>query len=113
MPGLALALALGLSGSRPAGAQTPPDMARRGRALIETWCLQCHALSTPASSVGGATSSGAPAFTAIARDPAWTPERTRAFLLRPHQPMPPLELSSLEIDEVLAYLASVRAAPKP
>jgi mono/diheme cytochrome c family protein len=76
-----------------------------GRQLAETWCSACHVVT------GGqkqGTSTGAPPFAAIAAEKAITPLALRAFLQTPHHRMPDLHLSRNEIDDVTAYIFSLR-----
>ena len=73
--------------------------------LAERWCSSCHVLG-PASSSG--TSNGAPTFAGIARMSSTTPLSLRAFLQTPHARMPDLHLSQDEIDDVAAYILSLR-----
>jgi mono/diheme cytochrome c family protein len=76
-----------------------------GQKLAETWCSSCHVVG-PAPDRG--TSNGAPTFSAIAQMPSTTPLSLRAFLQTPHAQMPDLHLSRDEIDDVGAYILSLR-----
>jgi cytochrome c len=76
-----------------------------GRYLAETWCSTCHVVG-PISQRG--TSNGTPTFTAIARMKSTTPLSLRAFLQTPHSRMPDLHLSRDEIDDLTAYILSLR-----
>ena len=79
--------------------------AAAGQQLAETWCNTCHVVtSTPQRGA----STGAPTFSAIARMPSTTPLSLRAFLQTPHSGMPDLHLSRDEIDNLAAYLLSLR-----
>jgi len=77
--------------------------ANRGYALAERWCSDCHLLKGESRAV-----QGIPPFQAIARDPSKTPEYLRAFLVKPHGSMPPLELDRRQIEDIIAYIASLR-----
>lgn len=90
----------------PAWSQDVGD-ADAGKAIAQTWCVNCHVVA-PGQAQG--TSNGAPAFSAIARNSAMTPMALRAFLQTPHHRMPDLQLSREQIDNVSAYLQSLRAA---
>jgi len=70
-----------------------------GEALAKRWCNECHL-------VGGATraTDAAPTFQSIARDPAKDPDRLRAFMAKPHAPMPPIPLSGTEVEDLIAYI---------
>ena len=73
-----------------------------GAFLASKWCSGCHLVET-----SGTGTDAAPSFQSIARnrgaDQAWL----RAWLISPHPPMPNLNLSRLEIDDLVAYLASL------
>lgn len=76
-----------------------------GRHLAETWCASCHVVTAKADS---GTSNGAPTFVAIGRMPSTTYLSMRAFLQTPHGRMPDLHLSRDEVDDLTAYLLSLR-----
>lgn len=73
-----------------------------GRNLAERWCSPCHATSSRGSD---ATRS----FEAIADSPAGEPARMRRFLVDPHPPMPPMQLTQAQIEDLVAYVASLRS----
>lgn len=98
-----------LIASAPSGLAQEVGDAGAGRRLAETWCSTCHVV-TPTQSQ--ATSTGAPPFKAIAAQTALTPMALRAFLQTPHHRMPDLHLSRDEIDDVTAYIGSLRG-PAP
>lgn len=87
-----------------AAAQTEGDP-DAGRKLAQTWCDNCHVVA-PSQQQG--TSTGAPAFTAIAAMKSTTFMGLRAFLQTPHDRMPDLHLSRDEIDDVAAYIISLK-----
>lgn len=72
-----------------------------GRHLAERWCSSCHATSTRGSDA-------AKSFEAIAASPAGEPARMRRFLVEPHAPMPPIQLAQPEVEDLVAYVASLR-----
>ena len=87
------------------GAQEIGDAAT-GHYLAETWCSACHVVSqTPRHGA----SNGAATFAAIARMTSTTPLSLRAFLQTPHSQMPDLHLSRSEIDDLTAYILSLRS----
>ena len=88
----------------PASAQDIGDAAH-GRQLAETWCSSCHVVG-PSTARG--TSNGAPTFAAVATMKSTTPMSLHAFLLTPHANMPDLHLSRDEIDDLSAYILSLR-----
>jgi mono/diheme cytochrome c family protein len=76
----------------------PVGDAGRGEALTQRWCASCH---QPA---GGAPATDmVPTFGQIAKKAKDDPAYIRAFLNRPHAPMPPLNLDQAEIADIVAY----------
>jgi mono/diheme cytochrome c family protein len=106
---LGVLLLLLLASSSPAGAQMAGDPVA-GHRLSETWCTNCHIVSGTQSQ---AASTGAPSFRAVAAQKAVTPMALSAFLQTPHHRMPDLHLSREEIDDVSAYILSLRPSSKP
>ena len=49
-----------------------------------------------------------PSFRAIAGRPNQTPQRLQSFIMTPHRPMPGIPLSLAEVNDVVAYLLSLR-----
>lgn len=97
----ALIMALLLSGGSAAAAQAAGD-AEAGHKLAQVWCTSCHIVDDAPQ---GADT--APPFPTIAQrhqDRAWI----RAWLASPHPPMPNLNLSRQQIDNVVAYLDSLK-----
>ena len=80
--------------------------AQAGRALALTACANCHLVSERQSKP---PMDSVPSFDAIARNRAMTEERLRAFLTKPHWPMPDLQLSRQQIEDEIAYLGELRA----
>lgn len=79
--------------------------AATGERLAEQWCSSCHVID------GGTGVSGvdaAPPFRTIANTPGKTSGALRRFLLRPHSPMPDLQLSEPDIDHLIAYIETLR-----
>jgi mono/diheme cytochrome c family protein len=75
--------------------------AAAGHQLARQWCNTCHIVEE-----SGSGPDTAPPFPVIARtrqDRAWV----RAWLVSPHPPMPNLNLTRQEIDDVVAYLDSL------
>jgi mono/diheme cytochrome c family protein len=87
-----------------ANAQEVGDVAA-GRQLSETWCSSCHLVGPSASS---GIVNGAPTFPAIARMKSTTVLSLRAFLQTPHARMPDLHLTRDEVDNIAAYILSLR-----
>jgi mono/diheme cytochrome c family protein len=74
----------------------------QGHRLAELWCSSCHLVDPE-----GHGTDAAPSFPSIAErrrdDQAWL----RAWLISPHPPMPNLNLSRAEIDNIVAYLGNL------
>jgi mono/diheme cytochrome c family protein len=99
-----LAIGLASVSSREIGAQHAPDAAA-GRQMAERWCSSCHVVGPTQQ---GGTSRGAPPFAAVANMPSTTAMALRVFLMTPHGRMPDLRLSHDEIDDIAAYILSLR-----
>ena len=100
---LLLPALLAFSLSTPA-AQEVGD-AGSGRRMATDWCSSCHIVS-PTAERG--SSNGAPAFAAIASMESTTPMALRVFLQTPHSRMSDLHLSLTEIDDLTAYILSLK-----
>lgn len=74
----------------------------RGEADAQRWCASGHLLEGQTKA-----SDTVPAFATIAHDPRKGPEYLRAFLANPHPPMPPLQLSRSEIEDLVAYFSEL------
>jgi mono/diheme cytochrome c family protein len=85
-------------------AQHVPTPSAGGK-LAETWCSSCHVVG-PTQDRG--TSTGAPPFAAVANMSSTTAMSLRAFLATPHWRMPDLHLTRDEIDDIAAYILSLR-----
>lgn len=97
-PLLALAIIGGLCRPLPAAAAD----AVVGKAIAQRWCASCHLIS------GSRARDTAPPFAAIANSPDITSDRLAAFLTRPHGGMPDLALTEREIDDLDAYIRTLR-----
>ncbi|HYD70421.1 cytochrome c [Azospirillum sp.] len=94
----ALLLATPLLAAVPAAPAGAAD-AQNGRAIAERWCAACHVVAE-----GRSGSDAAPPLPQIARNRAADQRWLRAWLTDPHPPMPNLNLSRSDIDDVVAYL---------
>ena len=79
--------------------------AEAGKRLAQQWCASCHQVEPgmPAKDV-------APPFASLGvqkgKDPGWI----RAWLINPHPPMQGINLSTQQIDDIVAYLQSLALA---
>jgi cytochrome c len=77
---------------------------RKGAQLAQQWCASCHM-------IGGAPPRtalpGPPSFRAVARG-VLAADQLQAFLTRPHGSMPDLSLTRSEMDDLIAYIGTLR-----
>ena len=96
---VALASIILLAGAaRPAIAADP----QQGGVLAKRWCASCHVVA--ADQARGSTQ--APPFSEIANKKGLTAALIALFLLRPHPPMPDMNLSRNEASDLAAYIES-------
>lgn len=95
----------GIAFATVAAAQDLPGDAVMGRNLAHKVCAQCHYVE--AGDTEGELPDP-PAFQNLADDPAMTPLALRAFLTSPHTDMPNLILTDAEVDDVIAYIHSMK-----
>jgi mono/diheme cytochrome c family protein len=74
-----------------------------GRLLAESQCSGCHAVDGAAR-----PAMQAPGFAAIAGMPSTTSLSLRVFLVSPHPSMPNYRLSNEEVDDVVAWIISLK-----
>ena len=86
-------------------ADTEIHSQQRGHALARTLCSNCHVIDDASSSP---VPVGIPTFRAIANRAGQTGQRIRDVLIKPHTPMPEIQLSNDEVLNILAYLESLR-----
>ena len=85
--------------------QTPASIAR-GQEIAERACGGCHAMGgRPGGTVQGTV---APSLGVIASRPNQTPERLQTFIMTPHRPMPGSPLTLAEVNDVVAYILSLK-----
>jgi mono/diheme cytochrome c family protein len=98
-------IAAAILGAGPAHTQ---DIAA-GRGIAQVWCSNCH-LADPQEQASARDA--VPAFLSIARMKSTTEASLAAFLENPpHGGMPNLTLSRKEIQDVSAYILSLRQLP--
>ena len=84
-------------------AQAGGDVAR-GAVIAKRWCVNCHVVA-PDQTSGKVD---VPTFADIARRRP-DDRALSSFLVEPHPPMPNLNLTRQEIDDVVAYIRSLDA----
>jgi mono/diheme cytochrome c family protein len=72
-----------------------------GGVVFKTWCATCHSIDVPASDQ-------IPTARQLATNPKHTDSAIRGFLVHPHKPMPPLEISTQQIEDIIAYLHTLQ-----
>ena len=75
----------------------PSGDPKRGAVITEKWCTGCHR-------PGPTVDDRIPTLEALALNPPRTAGAVRAFLMQPHKPMPPIELETQQIEDIIAYL---------
>jgi mono/diheme cytochrome c family protein len=75
-----------------------------GAALARQWCSGCHVVDEARRGTDSA-----PPLTTIAKRHAADESWLRGWLAQPHPPMPNFNLDRREIDDIIAYLGSLRA----
>ena len=99
----AVSLALASATLLVAGSEAIAADSRNGQQLAQQWCANCHVIGGSASP---SVQQGPPNFTAVARDR--TSEQLHVFLSHPHPPMPDLSLTRSEIDDLIAFIGTLR-----
>jgi cytochrome c len=93
-----------LAGS-PAGSQEV-GQPEEGRALTQRICADCHAVLR---GQGPSPRAGAPTFEAIAAVPRMTAAALTVALRTSHRTMPNIMLEPRELDDVIAYILSLKS----
>jgi mono/diheme cytochrome c family protein len=88
-----------------AWAQGDTTVTTAGRDLSIAWCAECHLVAREQPNV---PSDAVPSFFAVADRASTTEMSLRAFLMTPHGEMPNVMLSREEIDEIVAYILSLK-----
>lgn len=78
--------------------------AEYGRGLAIRWCSSCHLVTADQQR----SMPGAPAFATIAQSTTINGDRLAHLLLAPHPKMAKLALSRAAVDDIAAYIASLK-----
>lgn len=78
--------------------------AAAGEQLAKRWCANCHVIDGGGSAA--TLPQGPPSFHTVAAH--LDPGQLRAFLSHPHAPMPDLALTRAEIDDLAAYIETLK-----
>jgi len=76
---------------------------REGKKSADRWCSACHFVDG-----NGQAPDAAPPFGQMANETAYSDARLRGWLHDPHPPMPNLTLSRHDIDNIVAYIRSLK-----
>lgn len=79
--------------------------AEQGRQTAERLCTSCHVTESSSSQTVPA---GVPTMRTIANKPDQTAARIAGMLIDPHPPMPNVRVTREEINDIVAYLQSLR-----
>jgi mono/diheme cytochrome c family protein len=79
-----------------------------GDRLAGQWCAECHAVRLDQRSPNPA----APRFVDLAANSGLTDQLLRAVLQSPHKTMPNIMFTPAQMDDIVAYFASLRP-PRP
>ena len=101
---ISTASAILLSTLQPLSAQSSRGDAASGRLYAMNWCTECHSVEPETAGTGRF----APDFTAIAKSPSTTGSSLKAFLRSEHLRMPSFALKRSEVDDIVAYIMSLR-----
>lgn len=102
--GAALSALWAIALAAPGSAQEIGDAAA-GRQLASTWCASCHRISARDRDPARLP----PDFGAVAAMPRQTEMSLRVFLQTPHGEMPRYQFSRGELDDIIAYILSLRS----
>jgi len=84
------------------------DNVSDGRAIAERWCTSCHDIGA------GDTRSAkdlAPTFESVARRDNFSRVQLETWIGNPHPPMPNLNLTRREVDNLVEYILSLKSLP--
>ncbi|HUI35623.1 MAG TPA: cytochrome c [Stellaceae bacterium] len=90
-----------------AAAHADAASAARGKAMVKQQCAGCHAVEPG----GQSPNPKAPTFAAVANEPSATPYSLHVFLQTTHATMPNFMINSDDIDDIVAYILSLKAKP--
>jgi mono/diheme cytochrome c family protein len=86
------------------GAESHYGDAAYGRGLAIRWCSSCHLVTVDQQH----SMPGAPSFVTVAQSAEIDGDRLARLLLSPHPKMAKLALSRSAVDDIAAYIASLK-----
>ncbi len=84
------------------------DNVSDGRAIADRWCSSCHDVG--ASGTRSAKDL-APSFESVARRDNLSRVQLETWIGNPHPPMPNLNLTRREVDNLVEYIQSLKSLP--
>ena len=79
----------------------------RGKSLVRQNCAGCHAVEPG----GQSPNAKAPTFASVANEPSATPYSLHVFLQTTHATMPDFIINADDIDDIVAYIESLKEKP--
>jgi len=79
-----------------------------GERIAQSWCSRCHVVDRGQQKGGN---DAVPTFPSIARRASTSEASLMVFLATPHRDMPDFNLTRAEIQNVAAYILSLRDRP--
>lgn len=80
---------------------------QQGHRLAQRICAQCHLVDDVS---GRSNNAAAPTFAAIAKIPGLTNAKLIAILQNSHRTMPNIVIKGSDIDDIVAYIQSLKAS---
>lgn len=93
----------------PAGAQDLPGDPLAGRDFVRETCIECHDVERDDDEMAAFYG---PAFVDVANHTTTTETSLRVFLRTPHFEMPNFILTDRELDDVVAYILSLKGVER-
>ena len=78
-----------------------------GRNSARALCVNCHVVEPNAASQK-TVPADIPSFKTIAEKRGWTEDDLKVFMLKPHPPMPSVQLTTHELDNLASYIMSLK-----
>lgn len=82
-----------------------------GREVAQKLCVNCHIVEPESAAAPlnpDVVNADIPTFMAIAEKPGQTESDISGFLMEPHPPMPDTSLTAHELDNIAAYIMSLK-----
>lgn len=103
-PLIALTILLLVAPCTFAADESGPGDAAYGRGLAIRWCSSCHQVTADQQR----SKAGAPPFSTIAQSPGFSADRLARLMLSPHPDMAKLGLSQRAVEDIAAYILSLK-----